>query len=74
MEAGNCEPRLLAPSVSGLQKLNGLDVGGLSQQMEEERSQEVPPHWNTYFSVTNVDDTIGKVQQAGGALVLRSSN
>ena len=52
-----------------LQKINGLDVGGLSQQMEEERSQGVPPLWNTYLSVTNVDDTLAKVQQAGGALI-----
>ncbi len=52
-----------------LQKINGLDVGGLSQQMEVERSQGVPPLWNTYLSVTNVDDTLAKVQQAGGALI-----
>ena len=37
--------------------------------MEEERSQGVPPHWNTYLSVTSVDDTLTKVQRAGGALI-----
>ncbi len=64
------DPQEIGPdSFYHIQKLNGLDVGGISQQMEEERSQGVPPHWNTYLSVTTVDDTIAKAQQAGGALI-----
>jgi hypothetical protein len=52
-----------------MQKLNGLEAAGIYQQQAEERKLGVPPHWNTYFSVTNVDESVAKVQQAGGSLL-----
>jgi len=52
-----------------MQKLNGLEAAAIYQQQAEERKLGVPPHWNTYFSVTNVDESVAKVQQAGGSLL-----
>ena len=49
-----------------MQKLNGLEAAAIFQQPQEERRQGVPSHWNTYFTVTNVDESVSKVQQAGG--------
>ena len=52
-----------------MQKLNGLEAAAIYQQQAEERKLGVPPHWNTYFSVTNVDESVARVQQAGGSLL-----
>jgi hypothetical protein len=52
-----------------MQKLNGLEAAAIYQQQADERKLGVPPHWNTYFSVTNVDESVAKVQQAGGSLL-----
>ena len=49
-----------------MQKLNGLEAAAIYQQQAEERNLGVPSHWNTYFTVTNADDAVAKVQQAGG--------
>ena len=52
-----------------MQTIGGLPVGSLYLQGEEERQQEVPPHWNTYITVDNVDAATERVQANGGALV-----
>ena len=52
-----------------MQTINGLPACSMYQQGEEERSQGVPPHWNIYFTVENVDQTIGTVGQNGGQVV-----
>ncbi len=52
-----------------MQKLNGLEAAAIYQQQAEERKLGVPPHWNTYLSVTNVDESVARVQQAGGSLL-----
>ena len=52
-----------------MQKLNGLEAAAIYQQQAEERNLGVPSHWNTYFTVTNADDAVAKVQQAGGAVL-----
>ena len=52
-----------------MQKLNGLEAAAIYQQQADERKLGVPPHWNTYFSVTNVDESVARVQQAGGSLL-----
>ena len=53
-----------------MQKLNGLEAAAIYQQQADERKLGVPPHWNTYFSVTNVDESVARVQQAGGSLLI----
>ena len=52
-----------------LQKLNGHNACSIYQQGEEERSQNIPPHWNIYFTVNNVEETIAAVGQNGGQAV-----
>ncbi len=52
-----------------LQKLNGLEAASIYLQGEEERSQNIPPHWNIYFTVASVDDTTETVKQNGGNVV-----
>ena len=52
-----------------MQKVKGLYACSIYQQGEEERSQNVPPHWNIYFTVENVDNTMTAVTQNGGQVV-----
>ena len=52
-----------------MQTIGGLPVGSLYRQGEEERQQNIPPHWNTYISVDNVDAATERVQAHGGAVV-----
>src|SRR5215208_764531 len=37
-----------------------------SPQQEAEAAQGVPPHWNVYVTVEDVDATAGKVGEGGG--------
>jgi predicted enzyme related to lactoylglutathione lyase len=32
-------------------------------------TEGVPPHWNVYFNVESVDDTIARVEDLGGSVV-----
>jgi predicted enzyme related to lactoylglutathione lyase len=52
-----------------MQKLNGQYACSIYQQGEEERSQNVPPHWNIYFTVKDADETVAAVGQNGGQAV-----
>ena len=52
-----------------MQKLNGLESAAIYQQPQEERDLGIPPHWNTYFTVSNVDEVVAKVEQAKGSLL-----
>ena len=45
-----------------MQKSNGLEAAAIYLHRDEEREMEVPPHWNTYLTVTNVDEAVAKVQ------------
>jgi len=56
-------------TVYHMQKLNGLEAAAIYQQQAEERNQGVPAHWNTYFTVTNTDEVVAKVEQAKGTVL-----
>jgi predicted enzyme related to lactoylglutathione lyase len=45
--------------------VDGRQVGGAMPPMME----GVPPHWNVYFNVESVDDTVAKVVDLGGSVV-----
>jgi len=49
-------------------KLNGLDVCGLAG-LGEQAAQGVPPHWNSYVSVADIEATAGAVAAAGGTVI-----
>ena len=52
-----------------MQRLNGLEAAAIYGQSDEEREQNVPTHWNIYFTVENVDATAEVVGQNGGSVV-----
>jgi uncharacterized protein len=46
--------------------MRGKEVAAAAGQRPEERAQGVPSHWNSYVTVTNVDETVKKAQSLGG--------
>ena len=50
-------------------KQNGKDVGALYQMPEEMTSHGVPPHWMSYVSVANADDSAAKAKSLGATLM-----
>ena len=64
------EPNEMGPnSYYHMQKVSGQYACSIYQQGEEERSHNVPPHWNVYFTVNSVDDTIAAIGRNGGQVV-----
>jgi uncharacterized protein len=47
---------------------NGKPVAGMGKQFDEEREQGIPPHWNCYVTVADVDASAAKVPQLGGTV------
>jgi len=45
-------------------------VAGLMEQPRDQQNQGVPPHWITYITVENVDETATKIPGAGGTTVV----
>ena len=52
-----------------MQKLNGQYACSIYKQGEEERSQNLPPRWNVYFTVNNVDESVETIKRSGGTVV-----
>ena len=50
-------------------KLNGHDVGAIAP-LGEQAAAGVPPHWNSYVSVADVDATAALVAPAGGTVIM----
>jgi predicted enzyme related to lactoylglutathione lyase len=46
-----------------MQKLNGLEAAAIYQQSQEEQGQGIPAHWNTYFTVADVDAVAAAIYQ-----------
>jgi predicted enzyme related to lactoylglutathione lyase len=51
-------------------RLDGKDVAAIAGQRDEERAQNVPPHWNNYVTVHNLDARASKVGELGGNLMM----
>jgi predicted enzyme related to lactoylglutathione lyase len=49
-----------------MQKLGDDYVGAVAAQQPYETEQGIPPHWNTYITVDDVDAAVAKVTAAGG--------
>lgn len=47
-------------------QLNGRDVAGVSPKMQDDQ----PCFWATYVSVADADETLGKVRDAGGQVIV----
>jgi predicted enzyme related to lactoylglutathione lyase len=50
-------------------KLDGKDVGALYQMPAEMRSQGIPPHWLSYVSVSDADESAAKAKELGATLM-----
>jgi predicted enzyme related to lactoylglutathione lyase len=50
-------------------KMGGRTVGGMMAKPEQIPA-EVPPHWMTYFAVTDTDAAVVKVTELGGAVMM----
>lgn len=51
---------------------SGKNAAGMMQQQPEQAQMGIPPMWNTYISVDDVDVTLGKVTEAGGSVMMPS--
>jgi uncharacterized protein len=49
-------------------KLSGKYVAAIAPQMQDERDMGVPPHWNNYITVDDVDAVSARVAELGGTL------
>jgi hypothetical protein len=49
-------------------KLNGKYVAAIAPQQQDERAMGVPPHWNSYITVDDVDAVSARVEELGGTL------
>jgi uncharacterized protein len=50
-------------------EMRGRPVGAAASQRPEERQHGVPPHWNTYISVTNADGAAKRAVELGGRVL-----
>jgi uncharacterized protein len=48
---------------------DGKDVAGLAEQQPQEREQGIPPHWNTYINVDDVDRMAKEAEALGATIV-----
>lgn len=46
----------------------GEPAAGIMALPDELRAMQIPPHWNVYFQVADVDATVAAVTAAGGAV------
>ena len=49
--------------------LKGQRIGALYTMRKDEASLGVPPHWNSYVTVENVDASAQKAKELGGQLM-----
>jgi predicted enzyme related to lactoylglutathione lyase len=46
----------------------GKNVAGLTPQQDQERTQGIPPHWNTYIAVEDADLAAKEAEQLGATI------
>lgn len=54
----------------GMAYLGGKDVAAVNALSADQAKQGVPPHWNLYFSVKNLDESAKRATSLGGKLLL----
>ena len=64
------DPQEMGPgSYYHMQQLGGLPAAAIYKMGDEEKAQNVPAHWKTYFTVTNTDEAVERAKQAGGTVI-----
>jgi predicted enzyme related to lactoylglutathione lyase len=51
-------------------RVDGMDVCAIAEQSEQERGQGVPPHWNNYVTVDDIDAQAPRIGELNGNLIL----
>src|SRR5688572_30736067 len=51
-------------------EIDGKSVGALYGMDKAQLERGVPPHWNAYISVENVDESSAKAASLGGTVIL----
>lgn len=51
-------------------KKNGKDVGALYPMMDDEQKMGLPPHWNIYVTVENIEESAQKAKSLGGNVLM----
>ncbi len=54
----------------GMFKLNGHDVAGIGQMSEEMKAAGVPPMWNSYINVDDIEAVVKKAVELGGEVTV----
>jgi predicted enzyme related to lactoylglutathione lyase len=49
--------------------LRGLEVAAAYTLRPEERQRGLPPHWNSYVTVTSADETVKRARELGGQVL-----
>lgn len=48
---------------------NGKSIAACVAQQPQEREQGIPPHWNNYIAVGNVDEIVPKAEELGAKVI-----
>lgn len=56
--------------VYSMAQRNGRDVAAISTQQPGQREAGIPPAWNSYVTVDDIDASTGKVAGAGGSVMM----
>jgi predicted enzyme related to lactoylglutathione lyase len=57
-------------STYSMARKDGQYVAAMSKQRDEEAAMGIPPHWNVYVTVDDVDAAAAKASDAGGNVIL----
>ena len=52
-----------------LLQLNGNEVAAAYTMREDERKMNIPPHWNNYVTVANVDESTARAKELGAQVL-----
>ena len=56
-------------AVYSMAKVRGRTVAAISEQQDDEKQQGIPPHWNVYVTVEDVEASAVKAGEAGGSVL-----
>ncbi len=55
-------------------QIGDADVSALYQLNEEQMTQQIPSHWRSYISVSNIDATVEKAKSLGATIISEPSD
>lgn len=53
-----------------MMRIDGKDVAALYQMHEEQQAQGIPPHWLSYVTVADVNESAEKARSLGGQIIV----